>query len=123
MKKLTVMIHSLIAILLAVALYFYQPAFAISFLITSFVFNIYLRLLYKGFDLPVPGEEQASKISVLMALVSSLRLVLTAGIIAVLIVKFKLNLIAAGFAFLLYQLVLIAIGFYYNASHHGRNTR
>lgn len=123
MKKETILIHTLVSISLSAALYFYQPLFAKSFFISSFVFNFYLRMLYKGFDLPVPGADEGGKINPLTVLASIFRVMLTAGIIAVLIIKFKLNLIAAGLAFVLYQLVLIAIGFYYNASHHRRNIR
>lgn len=66
--------------------------------------------------------EDKIKINPWTALASVFRVVLVAGILAVLIMKFKLNLIAAGAAFLTYQLILIAIGFYYNASYHRRNT-
>lgn len=134
MKQETILIHTFSSILIAGLLYFYQPFFAKSFFLASLVFNFYLRLLYKGFEAPLTSlqgrlekPESASpeneiKINPLSILASIFRVVLTAGIIAILIMKFKLNLIAAGAAFFLYQLILIAIGFYYNASYHRRNT-
>lgn len=138
MKKQTILIHTLVSVMIAGLLYFYQPLFAKSFLIASFVFNLYLQLLYTGFEAPLralqaetarkePADDDKAdegiKINPWALLLSVFRVVLTAAILAILIMKFKLNLMATGMAFLLYQLILIAIGFYFNASHQRTNTR
>ncbi len=121
-NKAVVNIHTYVALAIALLILFFDKAFAESFFLASLVFNVYLRLLFVNFSaLQMPGVNP-KQVNILVSIFSGLRVALAGIAIAVLIIKFTLNLYAALFAFVLYQLILIASGFFY-ASHHVRDSR
>jgi hypothetical protein len=101
----TELIHSFLAIGLALILYCINSKLASDFFLASFIFNIYLRLLKFGFT---------QKNSLLTSLVSGLRAALAALALWVSVVKFNLSLTGILIAFLLYIVVLLAFGFHAN---------
>lgn len=85
----------------------------------SFAFNLYLRMLGFSFQSLFKTQNQSNT---LIGIFSGLRAAITGSIIAILILKFKLNLIALGLAFIFYQLIFIGVGLYTNA-HNRTNSR
>jgi hypothetical protein len=68
------------------------------------------------------NEKLSKKIKILVTILAGLRMALIAGIFAVFILKYKLNLIALVASFLLFKLVLFLVSLNY-ATHKRRNTR
>ncbi len=118
-SKLFILSHSFITITISLALYFYKPELAKAVFWGSLAFNIYLRMLCHGFATTAAGQESKLNTSVF----SALRALIIAAILAVLIMKFKLNLIGLGIAFMLYQVIFISVGIYINASHNRTASR
>lgn len=99
--KRTSSLHLLFSLLLVLILCIFDLRFAREFLYLSFVFNLYIRALYFGFDFK--GEKSKT----LMGIVSALRSFLTALLLSVLYFKFKISLASLALAFVLYKLVLV----------------
>ncbi len=118
-SNLLILSHSFIAIAISFLVYLCNPELAKAVLLGSLTFNIYLRMLCHSFSSTI--DTQASKTNTSMF--SALRALITAAILAILIMKFKLNLIGLGMAFLLYQAIFIGVGIYINASHNRRASR
>ncbi len=118
-SNLLILSHSFIAIAVSFLVYLYNSELAKAILLGSLTFNIYLRMLCHGFS--SVADTKASKANT--SLFSALRALITAAILSILIMKFKLNLIGLGIAFLLYQVIFIGVGIYINASHNRRASR
>ncbi len=119
-SNLLILSHSFIAIAVSFLVYLYNTELAKAILLGSLTFNIYLRMLCHGFS-SVTDIQASSKTTT--SLFSALRALVIAIILSILIVKFKLNLIGLGVAFLLYQVIFIGVGIYINASHNRRAIR
>jgi hypothetical protein len=125
--KSIVQVHTLLSILCSALIYFfYDPSFAKVFFYGSLMFNLYLRFL--GFNLDVlalPGAESepSSKYSTLLAIFSSLRTAIVAGVFALFILKFKFNLYALAASFILFQVILIGSGIFFNGPYNNRDSR
>jgi hypothetical protein len=117
-SNLLILSHSFIAIAVSILIYLYNPEFGRAVFLGSLAFNIYLRLLCLGFM-----QQLNVQVSKLTAMFSAFRAAITAAILAILILKFKLNLMGLGVAFLLYQAIFIGVGIYINASYNRRTSR
>lgn len=117
-SNLFILSHSFISITIALLLYLYDHELARALFLGSMAFNIYLRLLCSSFK-----QQLSLPVSKLTGGLSAFRGAITAGILAILILKFKLNLIGLGLSFLLYQAIFIGVGIYINASYNRRNSR
>lgn len=117
-KKTVLNLHSFIAIAISAIIFYYAEDLGKSFFLASLVFNIYLRLLFINFSaLQIPGLEadtQDKRLNIMMSVFSGIRVALAGIVLAVLIIKFTLNLWACLAAFLLYQVILIVNGYAYN---------
>lgn len=121
--------HRLAVVAIAALIYFFDKDIFKAFLIGSIVFNLYLVMLCFGFaganlitlqahgvntDAPKDneeGEEIKVKPSTGLYIIYGLRIVITATILALLIVKLKLSLIGLAIAFIAYKVVLLVSGF------------
>lgn len=125
--KTIILIHTVLSVLIAALLFsFLEESFAKAFFYGSLVFNIYLRLLGFNFEAYIkPGDQESeiSKYKILLSIFSSLRTALIGGVLAIFILKFKFNLYALAAAFILFQVVLIGSGLFFNAPHNDRNSR
>lgn len=117
-SNLFILSHSFIAIAVSILIYLYNHEFGRAVFLGSLAFNVYLRLLCLGFM-----QQLNPQIPKLMAMFSAFRAAITAAILAILILKFKLNLMGLGVAFLLYQAIFIGVGIYINASYNRRTSR
>ncbi len=98
--------HTIVVIVLAALLYFWQPQFAKFFLLASAAFNIYLRLL--TFNFMSLLNKQAK--SPLLILISVCRVFLIGAFLAILIIKYDCDLFAILLAFIVYKVVLLNSG-------------
>ncbi len=134
-SKLIILLHTFAAISISGIAYYFNPSLGRAIFLGSLAFNIYLRMLCFSFSqLKVPEpmslqeaeSDEAISLSMrsprrpngLLAMtpgLAALRVIITASIISILIWKFKLNLIGIGIAFVLYQVIFIAVGIYINA--------
>ena len=129
--------YSLSAIFLTLAFYLLKPELAKAFFCASCAWLIYLymlgislenfisnsAILSANLDNQAENNEKFSKkIKILVSILAGLRMALMAGIFAIFILKFKLNLSGLLGSFLLYKLVLFLVGLNY-ATHQRRNSR
>ena len=117
-SNLFILSHSFISIAISFLIYLYDREFAQAMFLGSMAFNIYLRLLCTSFK-----QQLNIQISKLMGIFSAFRAAITAAILAILILKFKLNLMGLAMAFVLYQAIFIGVGIYINASYNRRAPR
>ncbi|MEY3369501.1 MAG: hypothetical protein RLZZ361_171 [Cyanobacteriota bacterium] len=129
--------YSLSAIFLTLAFYLLKPELAKAFFCASCTWLIYIYMLgmnlerfisnFSIINLNTESQDQdneklSKKIKILVTILAGLRMALIAGIFAVFILKYKLNLIALVASFLLFKLVLFLVSLNY-ATHKRRNTR
>lgn len=129
--------YSLSAIFLTLALYLLDPGLCKAFFCGSCAWLVYIYLLGFSFENFLANSAIISaaldnsvennngfdkKIKILVSILAGLRMALMAGVFAIFILKFKLNLAGLFGSFLLYKLVLFLVGLNY-AAYNRRNTR
>jgi hypothetical protein len=126
-QKLIIQLHTFLSLVISVLVYFfYEPSFAKVFFYGSLVLNLYLRLLgfnFLAFAIPEQETGELGKYNTLLAIFSSLRTALVAGVFALFILKFKFNLYALGASFILFQVILIGSGIFFNGPYNNRDSR
>ncbi len=106
-SKFLINLHTVLAIALSGALYFYDPVLAKGGLIASAVLNIYLRVLTYTFAEPINPQHNP----MIIMLLSGFRGALTGALLYLAIIKFKITVPAVLVAVLIYLLVLLISGF------------
>jgi len=129
--------YSLSAIFVTLAFYLLKPELAKAFFCASCAWLIYIYMLGLSLEnfisntaiMSINSENQneenskfSKKFKILVSILAGLRMALMAGIFAIFILKFKLNLSGLLASFLLYKLVLFLVGLNY-AAYNRRNTR
>lgn len=126
-RKQIILIHTYSSIVIAAILYFfYQENFAKIFFYSSLTMNLYLRLLgvnFSAFIVPGENEKDKSKYNILLSIFSGFRTAIIAAIYAIFILKFKFNLYALALGLLLFQVILIGSGIFFNAPYNNRDSR
>lgn len=104
--------HTVLSLTIAGLAYFNGfDAVAKALFFASLVLNIYLRVFTFSFNALIPSDDPRNKI--LVGVLSALRAAFAAGLLALLVLKFELNLIGIGLAIFAYIVVLLSSGFFF----------
>jgi predicted membrane metal-binding protein len=92
--------------------YFFAEDIAKAIFFGSLACNIYIRMLSFNFKTIVNTSTQHKAGKVFLTIISGMRMAIIAGLFALFILKFKLNLVGLALSFILYKLVLFLTGYY-----------
>lgn len=112
--------HRIAALVIAAVIFMFKKDLAQSFFYTSVVFNLYLVMLVYGFlppNLSLEKGANTNPLKPLPVIVSGIRAMLIAALLALLFLKLKLSITGIILGFLLYKIVLLVSGLL-NAKNH-----